>query len=352
MDKLIEKAIETPYGTKTIAVHAMDLNNLDEELDVMTVSAFFHSYSPNAGTMMETLLKKGISVWQLSKDPEIDLRENANIWLSREIEEADLPIRHVGCIEMSPVSYDRNAWRQRQTDILHSIRAYFHMLQIASLSGMKIETLGLPILGSGMQKISSDLIMIPVLNECVNFLQTNEQIRKIHIIARSQKLTYQFAKTLDQSYALTENVSAHPQRQFLEANGSLAFISYSSKDKNIADNLCARLENNGIRVWYAPRDIQTNDYATAIVNAIKRSTHFIVILSKNSLNSQHVLNEINLAFSELNRGIHFKPLKIDEEELGAAFVYYLSRQHWMDAHIPPLEKRLDEFVQKVLTDKE
>ena len=73
-----------------------------------------------------------------------------------------------------------------------------------------------------------------------------------------------------------------------------------------------------------------------------------VILSKNSLQSNHVLNEIDLAFQEIGRAIHFCPLKIDEEELGPAFRYYLSRQHWMDAHVPPLEKRLDEFVKSIL----
>ena len=32
-------------------------------------------------------------------------------------------------------------------------------------------------------------------------------------------------------------------------------ISYSSKDKAIADAVCHQLESNGIRVWIAPRDI-------------------------------------------------------------------------------------------------
>ena len=88
----------------------------------------------------------------------------------------------------------------------------------------------------------------------------------------------------------------------------LAFISYSSADKNIADNLCSKLEQNGVCVWYAPRNIDTADYASAIVKAITNCTHFIVIISHNSLQSQHVLNEIDLAFQELRRKIRFYPL--------------------------------------------
>ena len=33
------------------------------------------------------------------------------------------------------------------------------------------------------------------------------------------------------------------------------FISYSSKDKPVADAICNRLESGNLRCWYAPRDI-------------------------------------------------------------------------------------------------
>ena len=61
-----------------------------------------------------------------------------------------------------------------------------------------------------------------------------------------------------------------------------------------------------------------------------------------------MLNEINLAFQEMTeRDVRFCLLKIDEEKMGPAFRYYLSRQHWMDARVPPIEKRLDEFVESI-----
>jgi len=37
-------------------------------------------------------------------------------------------------------------------------------------------------------------------------------------------------------------------------------ISYSHKDKTIADAICNQLESNGIRVWIAPRDIDVSEY--------------------------------------------------------------------------------------------
>ena len=51
------------------------------------------------------------------------------------------------------------------------------------------------------------------------------------------------------------------------------FISYVHESKSIADNICAYLENNKIRCWYAPRDV-IGDYATSIVEAISNSKIF------------------------------------------------------------------------------
>ena len=98
----------------------------------------------------------------------------------------------------------------------------------------------------------------------------------------------------------------------------------------------------------APRNISASDYASAIVDAITRCTHFVVIVSANSLRSNHVLNEIDLAFQELGRQVRLMPLRLDEEEMGAPFRYYLSRQHWTNACVPPLEQRLEEFADAVV----
>ena len=65
---------------------------------------------------------------------------------------------------------------------------------------------------------------------------------------------------------------------------------------------------------------------------------------------QAELNEVDLAFQNISQGTKIKPLRIDDAMFTAAFKYYLSRQHWMDASIPPLEQRLNEFVSELLAD--
>ncbi len=48
------------------------------------------------------------------------------------------------------------------------------------------------------------------------------------------------------------------------------FISYSTKDKSIADAICSILESTQIRCWIAPRDITPGvPFAEAIIDNIK-----------------------------------------------------------------------------------
>lgn len=351
MRYLNRKTVSTPYGDRYISIYVHDVADLDEPIDIMTISAFYQDYLPLPGTMIGALERIGLSVEKLAQSPEIDLRKLCNVWLSNEITDRSIPIGRIGCIELSSEHMNHTDVKEHGSNIVSSIQAYFHMLEIVSLSGIKLETIGFPILGAGNQRIDMDLVTVPLLNECFSFLKINSQVQEIKVITRNPEKAYKFALALDNSYTMLQETIAIQYNKLRNREIQVdyrVFISYASEDKNIADNLCAKLEANGIKVWYAPRNIISDDYASAIVDAITHSSHFVVILSKNSLQSNHVLNEIDLAFQEIGRNIHFCPLKIDEEELGPAFRYYLSRQHWMDAHVPPLEKRLDEFVKSIL----
>ena len=54
------------------------------------------------------------------------------------------------------------------------------------------------------------------------------------------------------------------------------FISYSTKDTDIAESACNALESAGIKCWIAPRDeIGGKGYAGVIVEAIKNSKVWI-----------------------------------------------------------------------------
>lgn len=106
------------------------------------------------------------------------------------------------------------------------------------------------------------------------------------------------------------------------------FISYSSKDKQIAFNIVAQIESLGYTCWIAPRNITYGTaYANAIMNGIDQSENFIVLVTDNSIVSEDVLNEVDNAHA-LKKIII--PIRLSDVNLSREFNYYLSRKQWIN----------------------
>ncbi|SKA99840.1 Uncharacterized protein YjbI, contains pentapeptide repeats [Prosthecobacter debontii] len=74
------------------------------------------------------------------------------------------------------------------------------------------------------------------------------------------------------------------------------FISYNSKDEAFATRLHARLQQDHVRVWYAPHDIQGGKKLhEQIDEAIKIHDKLLILLSPNSLKSEWVMTELRKA---------------------------------------------------------
>lgn len=87
------------------------------------------------------------------------------------------------------------------------------------------------------------------------------------------------------------------------------FISYCTRDKPTADAVCATLESRGVRCWIAPRDVLVGEqYAGALVRALRASQLIVLIFSSGANESEHVLREVERAAS---RGLPIIPLRIE-----------------------------------------
>jgi len=71
------------------------------------------------------------------------------------------------------------------------------------------------------------------------------------------------------------------------------FISYSTQDRDFADRLHTDLQDNGVRCWFAPHDIQGGKKLTdQIDHAIRIYDRLLLILSDPSMSSEWVKTEI------------------------------------------------------------
>src|ERR1035441_5647822 len=58
------------------------------------------------------------------------------------------------------------------------------------------------------------------------------------------------------------------------------FISYSNKDKNVADAICATLEALPLRCWIAPRDVTAgHSWGSSIIEAIEEAKVMVLVYS-------------------------------------------------------------------------
>ena len=123
------------------------------------------------------------------------------------------------------------------------------------------------------------------------------------------------------------------------------FVSYSTKDKAVADAIVAAMEKNKIRCWYAPRDIKPGeDWGNAISVAIEQSRVFLIVFSGNANYSQRVLDELNFAIIEEKAIL---PFRIEKLEPVGAMKLHLSSRHWLDAYEPSWNKHIDKLVKNV-----
>jgi hypothetical protein len=120
------------------------------------------------------------------------------------------------------------------------------------------------------------------------------------------------------------------------------FISHSTKDKAVADTVCAGLEANGVRCWIAPRDIiPGRSWAEAITEAIDAAAVTVVIFSANANGSEQVTREVA---ESVSAGNVILPFRIENITPSKSMRYFLSTPHWLDAITPPLENHVRSLV--------
>jgi hypothetical protein len=123
------------------------------------------------------------------------------------------------------------------------------------------------------------------------------------------------------------------------------FICHANQDRTIAEAICAKLEENGIRCWVAPRDvISGEDWDKAITRALDQSRILVLVFSASANESDYCINEVNIAFDNKADII---PFFIDDTIPSGAMQLYLKRKQWLNAQKPPLDPHLIKLVSEV-----
>lgn len=117
------------------------------------------------------------------------------------------------------------------------------------------------------------------------------------------------------------------------------FISYKSQYVDIVKAISHVLEEENIRCWYAPRDLDSRsagvDYDDAIFRAISACRVVVVVLTDEALGSEWVKTEIAQAQNKRKLIIPYVVGKITCEN---GLLMRLQQKHWIDAYPNPERK--------------
>ena len=126
-----------------------------------------------------------------------------------------------------------------------------------------------------------------------------------------------------------------------------AFISYSTKDREWADAVCAALEEDGLDCWIAPRDIlATSEFTDAIVEGLAACKMMVLIFSASANASREVRREVALAFEDK---MPVLPFRIEDVSPERGMKYMLLTTQSLDGFAQPRERQLEMLIKTVRT---
>ena len=160
-----------------------------------------------------------------------------------------------------------------------------------------------------------DLSACKDLGTCQHF---GPSIVDVRTLQRSGPLPLAFLRGVGLPDTLIDNLSSLLTQPIQRYS---CFISYSSRDQAFADRLHADLQNKGVRCWFAPHDLPIGAKTwDAIDEAIRLRDKLLLILSKRSIASDWVEDEVTTAFAEERRRgqLVLFPVRIDDAVLTTA----------------------------------
>jgi hypothetical protein len=106
------------------------------------------------------------------------------------------------------------------------------------------------------------------------------------------------------------------------------FISYSSKDQDIAETIYQALEARGQPCWIACRDVMPGEnYQEAIVRALRSAKVMLLVFTSNANNSDEIKKELVLAG---RHRVTVVPVRVEDVVPNDAFSYEFATRQWVD----------------------
>lgn len=286
----------TVHGIKrTINVYLDHLYNAKKKYDLMLCSAFKDNYYPLEGTVIHGFFTHGVVVSELAKNPAINGKD-FGFWISKEI---DAPYcSRIGCVEFVDYTVAEQKNPLGIFSFMENVISYHD-------KNIHIKSVATPILGTGHQQLSYQFVVPALIKTILNSFENNDELEDVSIFVISQEKFDILKKQLDSLFEESFDV----------------FISYSSKQKIEASNICDVLRKMNLKTWFDSNSIEGGEsYLEKIPIGIQNSKVFLVLLTEDAENSPWVSRELQTAIKWQK---FIVPYIISEHAIAAKFDFML-----------------------------
>jgi len=307
--ELIDTIPVTHQGAeRLVMLFVGDLVSLPEHeaVDVLIVSAFPDDYLPTPTSLIGKLARAGVSVADLARDKEVDLRRFSSCWLSRPIESPLMHFQRILCFEP--------AHRGRAPEVVGDI---FRSMFPFTTGSPPIRQIAMPLVAAGDQSERAEDMLEALTEASVRWLSAGLPIDRIKIVIRmssdSKSLREVFAKVRQRHNPIAQEPQ---QRNF----GFDVFVSYSQKNKEAVDELVRQLRSQrpALRVFMDRLELHPGAaWQQHIFESLDDSRKVICVYSPDYLASKVCQEEFNIAVlrhRESEKGV-LLPLYLHNAEL-------------------------------------
>ena len=281
--------ITTALGVSRIELHLGDLTEMgpEEVVDALVVSAYPNDYSSVANTLIAALEMKGISVAELAKSKEVDLRGAFSCWLSGEIPPniSGIQFKRLLCFETL----------YRWSSAPEAVGDIFRALAPFAYGSPRISTIAMPTVAAGAQGYAVQEVLPALLTSAVEWLSVGLPLHVIRIYIRRQSQTLEATRLF---HAAKKTLTQRQGAEIASRAHYDAFISYAREDSDAAIAISAALKNARLSAFLDQLDL---DHGVAwqqhIFEALERSTRVVAVYSPAYVQSKVCQEEFNIAWA-------------------------------------------------------
>ncbi|WP_166823026.1 toll/interleukin-1 receptor domain-containing protein [Thalassoroseus pseudoceratinae] len=269
-----------------VMLYVGDLSSIPqhESVDLLIVSAFPNDYIPTRTSLIGALNRKGISIAQLARDKEVDLRKFSSCWLSRPIEHPDAYFHRVLCFEPQ----HRGTAPEVVGDVFRSIVPF-------TAGNHSISQVAMPLLAAGDQGESSEVMLEMLVTASLHWLSLGMPLGQIKIVVRDSSCIHLLHETFGRL-----------KRQFMHGTDDTGndhfrfdvFISYSQKNRSEVDQLVEHLIDSqpSLRIFLDRLELNSGAaWQQHIFECLDDSRKVICAFSPDYMASKICKEEFNIA---------------------------------------------------------